>query len=199
MSDQAFKNDKYAAQAEEATLAVMEHYIRHHEVVLRKLNHAHKATLESIHEIEQMMAELDDAAAHAHELAEVRKYDGLWITIIDMFRSAGVSESELGKIEGVLTGIPRAIKTHYDALVAQDKVLLKMISDLGAEKYRRAFEMIREAQSKPNPMTGLSAHEYDVDGETDDAPFLPPVTGPARKAMLFTHGAKKPGDKKGKK
>ena len=198
MSDHAFKNNEDAAKAEEATLAVMEHYIRHHEVVLRKLNHAHKATLDSIHEIEQMMAELEDASAHAHELAEVRKYDGLWITIIDMFRQAGVSETELGKIEGVLTGIPRAIKIHYDALVAQDKVLLKMISDLGAEKYRRAFEMIREVQAQPNPMTGLSPYEYDIDGEHDEGPLLPAVKGPARKAMFFTPGSKKPGDKKRK-
>lgn len=199
MSDHAFEHNEGAAQAEEATLAVMEHYIRHHEVVLRKLNHAHKATLDSIQEIEQMMAALDDATAHRHELAEVRKYDGLWITIIDMFRQAGVSETELGKIEGVLGGIPRAIKTHYDALVAQDKVLLKMIDDLGAEKYRRAFALIREVQSKPNPMTGLSPHEYDLDGEHDDGPLLPRVEGPARKAMFFTPGTKKSGDKSKKK
>ena len=191
MSDHAFKNNKAAEQAEEATLAVMEHYIRHHEVVLRKLRHAHEATVASIREIEEMMAGLDDAVGHQKELAEVRKYDGLWVTIIDMFRQAGVSETELGKIEGVLTGIPRAIKVHYDALVEKDKVLLKMIEDLGAEKYRKAFEMIRRVQSEPNPMTGLSPYEYDQPGEHDDAPLLPPVHGPARKAMFFTPGGKK--------
>jgi hypothetical protein len=199
MSDHAYEHKEGAAQAEEATLAVMEHYVRHHEVVLRKLNHAHKATLDSIREIEEMMAELNDASAHVSELAEVRKYDSLWITIIDMFRQAGVSETELGKIEGVLGGIPRAIKTHYDALVAQDKVLLKMIEDLGAEKYRRAFEMIRQVQSKPNPMTGLSPYEYDLDGEHDEGPLLPPVQGPARKAMFFTPGTRKSTDKSKRK
>lgn len=198
MSDQGFKNNAAAIQAEDATLAVMEHYIRHHEVVLRKLTHAHEATIASIQEIEAMMADLDDAA-RTHELAEVKKYDGLWLTIIDMFRGAGVSETELGKIEGVLTGIPHAIKTHYDALVEKDKVLMKMIEDLGAEKYRRAFELIRKAQSGTNPMSGLSSHEYDLGDEDETAPLLPPVQGPARKAMFFTPKPKKSGDKSKRK
>lgn len=190
MSDQGFKNNAHATQAEEATIAVMEHYIRHHEVVLRKLSHAHEATIASIQEIEAMMGELENAADHTRNLAEVRKYDGLWLNIIDMFRQAGVSETELNKIEKVLTGIPQAIKTHYDALVEKDKVLLKMIEDLGSEKYRRAFELIRKAQGGTNPMSGLSNNEYDTDDEHDEAPLLPPATGPARRAMFFTPKAK---------
>jgi hypothetical protein len=59
--------------------------------------------------------------------------------------------------------------------------------------------MIREVQSQPNPMTGLSPYEYDMDNEHDEGPLLPSVQGPARKAMFFNPGSKKTGSKSKKK
>lgn len=170
---------------------VMEHYIRHHEVVLKKLNHAHQATLDSISELEAMMATLNRADADIHE---IRKYDKLWAGIIELFRESGVSEDELNKIEKLLEEIPRVIHKHYEILLQKDKALLAMIEELGADKYRRAFDMIRQAQSGPNAMSGLDPAAYDQgsedNGEADAPRHLYDV-------MVFKEmpGKKKPGSK----
>ncbi|MBU0800468.1 MAG: hypothetical protein KKA05_05630 [Alphaproteobacteria bacterium] len=190
-----FQNNEEAQKAEEAMACVMEHYIKHHQVVLKKLTHAHDATVTSIREIEAMMASLDAADIAESELAEVRKYDGLWLGIIDMFRQAGMSESELVQIEGVLKDIPRAIKTHYDVLLKHDKALMAMIEDLNAEKYRQAFEVIKKAQSGPNLMSGLDPSEYELE-EEDPAN---PTDDTIRKGKIIALPIKKKPSGKGKR
>ena len=192
MPDTGLQHKKDADSAHEAMACVMEHYIRHHEVVLKKLTHARDATVASIREIEDMVKRLDTAAAN-DELKEVRKYDGLWAAIIEMSRHAGVSEEELSRIEDVLTEIPRAIKLHYDSLLKQDKALLEMIEQLSHEKYRRAFDVIRKAQSGPNMMSGLEPDEYDMDNRLPIVNVIPPDDdgGPSRYATMVSGPQKK--------
>ena len=38
------------------------------------------------------------------------------------------------------------------------------MAELEAEKYKRALRIVREVQSKPNPMSGLSPKDYDLSG-----------------------------------
>lgn len=101
-----------AQKAHEAMMCVMEHYVRHHEVVLKKLGHARDATISSIREIETLFENIENDTVNA-ELKEIRKYENLWDAIINMFREAGVSEDDLTNIESVLGDIPRAIRKHY--------------------------------------------------------------------------------------
>lgn len=195
MTEPDFNNHKPAEIALEATNHALEHYMRHHEVVLRKLRHAHEATVTSIRELEAMLHAVEEAAEHG-DLAEVRKYDGLWEGIINTFRHAGISEDELSRVEDVLLDIPRAIRVHYDELIRQDQTLQKMIADLGADKYKRAFAIIREAQSAINPMSGLPADEYDIDEDKDEEPETTGSTNDNRVRFVTALPIRKDRDKK---
>jgi hypothetical protein len=106
-----------------------------------------------------------------------------------------MSENELVQIEGVLTDIPRAIKTHYEVLLKHDKALMVMIEDLSSEKYSRAFEIIKKAQSGPNLMSGLDHSEYELDEE----PANGNTAASARKGMIIALPTKKKPADKGKR
>lgn len=130
---------------------VLEHYLKHHQVVLKKLEHARTATSQSIQENK----------APAQEIQEALPYDMVWEKIIDMFRVGGMSEAELNEIEKILGSVPRAIKIIYDVLVKQDAFLQALITELQSEHYIRAIEYTRQVQKKKNPMTGLTGDYYD--------------------------------------
>jgi hypothetical protein len=190
-----------AQKAHEAMMCVMEHYVRHHEVVLKKLSHAREATLTSIREIEALFADVENARAH-NELKEIRKYDKLWDSIIESFREAGISEDDLNNIESVLDDIPRAIRKHYELLLAQDKALQALIAQLADEKYQKAFALIKDVQGLSNPMTGLGPEEYEEHDDHDDDGDKPPPppandlpVNPAAK-LIKTLPRKKNGGKK---
>lgn len=147
-----------ADKAHELMHLVLEHYVTHHKVVFQKLEHAQKATIQSIKELESMSASLQAKAGHSVE--DIRKYDQMWGAIIEMFKAHGATEDDLERIEQVLLTIPRAIKHHYEILVAQDKALQTLMKSLDTEEYRRAVMLINEVQGRPNPMTGLGPEEY---------------------------------------
>ena len=149
-----------ADAANSLTLDAFEHYIKHHTVVLTKLQHAREATSQSLQEITQI-CERYKLDRDATGFAEIQKYETMWDSIIDLFRRAGVSETELHKIEMVLTGIPRAIRDYYETLIQQDQILQSLIAELKSEKYQKAFQAVQAAQSVANPMSGEYPEDYD--------------------------------------
>ncbi len=146
-------------KAHELMACVMDHYVKHHKVVLKKLGHAHSATLKSIEEIDDICVRYSIRPDSA-EFQEVRRYDKMWEEIIALFRQKGASEEDLLKIDEILTGIPQAIKHYYDLLVAQDRALKKLIAQLDFDRYREACTAIAQIQGGPNIMSGLLPQQY---------------------------------------
>ena len=139
---------------------VLEHYIKHHQSVLKKLVHAQHATMQSIREIEELNKEIQ-ADENLQEFQTVRKYDKMWGQIIELFENSGLSETELHKVEDMLTTIPKVIKKYYEMLVQNDKILMQLINELNSEKYKKAIKIVNKVQQRPNLMTGLGPEEYE--------------------------------------
>ncbi len=154
--------DMTVEQSADMMRIVFDHYLNHHKAVFKKLHHAKDATQRSYEELEEYTGSLrvsDDApepmtGAHAHE--------AMWGNILEMFKDYGATEEELDAIDTILTEIPKTIKKHYDILVEQDAILKDLISKLHTEEYKRAAALVREVQSRPNPMSGLDAQVYNV-------------------------------------
>lgn len=141
---------------------VLDHYVKHHGVVLRKLIHAQTATIQSLEEIDGATAKQEESLTDSlRELHVVKRYEEMWAEILDLFRSCCLSEPELQKIENLLVTVPKIIRKYYELLVQQDKVLQALIEELQAEKYKRAFAAVDQVQARPNPMTGLTSEIYD--------------------------------------
>jgi hypothetical protein len=145
-------------RAHELMSLVLEHYIKHHEVVFKKLHIAQEATVKSLQELEKMAPGLQSKSGNT--IDDIRKYEHMWGAIIEMFKAHGATEDDLERIEHVLLAIPRAIKQHYDAIIEQDKALQKLIASLNTDEYKKAVAIINEVQSRPNPMSGLGPEEY---------------------------------------
>lgn len=140
---------------------VLNHYIKHYDVVFKKLGHAKSATHQSIKEISKTAKHSESKVAQ--ELAEMQAYDAMWEKIIEMFQEAGVGEEELAKIELVLNKIPRLIKKYYDLLVEQDTVLQELMVELESEEYKKALAITRKIQAKPDMLSGLDPSEFDLE------------------------------------
>lgn len=152
-------DDKDLIDPENAELLmgyVLEHYIKHTEVVFKKLGHARAATHEGIKEIDG-----DDKASKKME--EMQAYDEMWAKIIAMFEKSGVSEEELVRIEEILGRIPRLIKKYYDTLVEQDAILQELMKELQSEEYQQAIETVNRVQSEADLMSGLDPNEFDLE------------------------------------
>jgi ABC-type uncharacterized transport system ATPase subunit len=134
---------EYFNSANELTACIFEHYMKHHEIVIRKIKHARTATHQSLMECKNT-----GAPDKEREVQNIKRYDELWNSIVEILKEAGISENGLQKIEDILMGIPKIIKKYYDVLVAQDKPLLLLMKELTAEKYKRAFKIIHTAQAK---------------------------------------------------
>lgn len=149
-------------RADELMELVLDYYIKHHQVVFKKLHKAQEATHKSIAELEglSLAAGTDAPPADEAKLHIVREYDQMWEQIITLFKAHGATEEDLARIEDILLGIPRTIKRHYDMLVQQDRELQALIASLKTEEYKKACQIISKVQSMPNPMTGLTHEEY---------------------------------------
>lgn len=146
--------------AERLMCSVLEYYIKHHDVVLKKLDHARDATKKSINEID-VVSKASILDVPDEQKQEIQAYDDMWMQIIEHFRDSGVSEDELIKIEEILTKIPRLIKKYYDLLVEQDHVLQKLMEELKSDEYQEALEITENIQSRTDSLSGLSPHEFD--------------------------------------
>lgn len=147
---------------QDAMLCVLEHHVKHHQIVFRKLGHAQKATTQSIEEMQEIISRLRNES-QSRELTEIKKFDKLWQDVIELFENAGLSEEELFKIEDILLTIPKMIKKYYETLVVQDEILNKLSRELKDLDYDKSIKIVREVQDRPNPMTGLEPGIYDLE------------------------------------
>lgn len=148
------------AVSDEIMSYALDHYLKYHEVVMKKLCHAREATKHSLHEINALCKRLRIDGT-SEELEDVKKYDEMWRDIIHLFSNCGASETELELIENVLVDVPETIRRHYEVLLQQDQMLAALIEEISNSKYRDALDAIKKIQSRPNPMSGMTPEEYD--------------------------------------
>lgn len=165
--------------AEEIARLVLEHYIKHYDVVKMKLGHARSATRQSMDEL--AANQNDRLDGEDRRLREVEAYDRVWEQIIDMFRTAGVSEDDLERIEAILSRIPTLIKKYYDLLVAEDRVLQDLMTELERIEYKQAIAITRKIQEGPDLLSGLDQKEFRPPSATAFLYRLPPGSDPRKK------------------
>jgi hypothetical protein len=153
--------------SQEIMALVLDHYVKYHNVVLKKLQIAQEATAKSIGELKTLPEGQGAAREQVGNLDDAEIYDEMWGDIIRIFKSHGISEEDMKKIEAILLIIPRQIKAHYDAIMAEDRALQVLIRKLNSDEYKKAYEIVREVQIRQNPMSGLGPEEYDDVPEED--------------------------------
>lgn len=137
---------------------VLEHYLKHHEIVLKKLIHAQKATEMSMQKLQQL-SDNDSSSGNI---------DAQWSDIIEIFRDFGANEDELFGIEELLGAVPTPIKEPYVELVENDQELQQLKAELKSDEYHKAREIVQKVQSEPNPITGMTADDYRQSAEETD-------------------------------
>ncbi|MCB1530787.1 MAG: hypothetical protein H6853_06460 [Rhodospirillales bacterium] len=145
---------------------VLDHYIKHHSVVLKKLQIAQEATAKNLEEIRGISGRLG-AEEKDSPLDDARKYDDLWGSIISAFEEHGISEEDMKRIEDILLVIPRQIKVHYERIMEEDKALCRLIEKLNSPEYKKAYDIVKQVQAKENPMSHLGPEEYEDVPEED--------------------------------
>lgn len=139
---------------------LLEHYLKHHEIVFAKLKFAQNATKRSIEELRSVHEKIKQ-----HDNTNIHKFsdfDTMWEEIIKMFIDGGLSEGEIAKIESLITTIPEDIKKHYDGLSQQDKSFLSLVEGLNADAYKKAKSRVTAFQAQPNPLNGKTAEDYKI-------------------------------------
>ena len=140
------------------TEMLLDHYMRHHEIVLTKLKFTQSATkhcIDELRNVHEKIKEKDNTNIHTFQ-----DFDTMWEDIIQTFMDGGISEEELFKIEQIVTTVPKDIKTHYDALSQQDKSFMALIESLNSNAYKKAKERVVALQAKPNPLNGKTREDY---------------------------------------
>lgn len=150
-------------------MLVLDHYLKHHQIVLKKLRIAKQSTHISINEIKDIK-ERFDLKTEIKEFKDIDHMNDLWTEIISLFEHSGISEEELHEIEKVLITVPKAIKQHYVKLLEQDQELTKLIETIQSDRYQKAYKIVKDIQNEPNPMSGLEAKEYNK--HTSSVAFL---------------------------
>lgn len=149
-------------ESESLTCMLLEHYLKHHEIVLAKLRFAQEATqigLSDIKKFHQNLKKKEQDHALTPE-KDLKDFDIMWERIIRMFLKGGLSEQDLFDIERIVTQIPEDIKVHYDGLTQQDKDFLTRVEALNKMGYERAKQRVFNLQLLPSPLTGKSALDY---------------------------------------
>lgn len=163
---------------------VFEHYRKHHEVVLRKLQHAQSATAQSIQEAHERRV-TNTGGRNADREDDVKICVAMWEVVIRTLRTHGLSEDELSAVEDILLEIPNRIRNYYHTLLEQDEDLQAAIEDLQSEKYKRAFVVVDKIQSRPDRFSGLEASAFESGHDIEAQIFrnLPRIKGPKGKKL----------------
>lgn len=140
------------------TNILMEHYLRQHEIVLRKLHFAQDATKTSINKIRNIHEKVKNTKEP--QTSELKDFSSMWESIIKMFLQGGLSEQALHDIEKIITQIPDDIKQHYDDLTNSDKDFLSRMEQLNKSGYSEAKKRVMHLQEEENPLTGKTASDY---------------------------------------
>lgn len=153
--------------ADDVMTYVMDYYLKHYDIVFKKLGHARDATKDSIDEL----AEKKNADA---ELKVAQQYDSMWDKVIDDYTSSGVSQEELDRIDDVLTKIPQLIKKFYEVRVQQDSLLLELVEKIQSPEYKKAIEITKKIQSRPDLLSGLDPDVFELEDSKTAFVIKPP-------------------------
>lgn len=158
--DEIWPEEKEAAST---TNMLLDHYIKHNEVVLSKLKFAQDATQKCMDEMRSVYnkAKSEDRDS----MKNFGEFDKMWEDIIEMFVNRGVSEDDMFKIESVIKTIPANIKEHYDELTQQDEEFLEMLDNLNTSAYKKAKAKVMTLHATPNPLNGKTFEDYNVKQE----------------------------------
>lgn len=151
-------SEKEEREAVNLTHELLDHYIKHNELVLSKLKFAQDATRQCIDEIHDTYKKVREK--NNTNIAEFKDFDKMWEDIIKLFMKGGLSEEDIFKIEKIITTIPKDIKAHYETLSQQDKTFMTLVESLNHNAYKRAKERVIKTQSQPNPFNGKTMHDY---------------------------------------
>ncbi len=162
------------------TNVMLDHYIKHHEVIFKKLTFAQTAThdcLEDIRSTYEKMRGKDNTNIHSF-----KDFDQMWVDILSHFVKVGMSEDDLFQIEKVVKTIPKEIRARYDEISQQDKSFLVLVDSLNSSAYRKAKEKVMALQSQPNPLNGKTPSDYKSSNEkkgvnTNAFKFKPKLRG----------------------
>lgn len=146
--------------SEKLTKTLLEHYMKHHEIVLSKLKFAQTATKTCIDEVRQVQERVK--GLDKESIKDFHDFDAMWQEIISLFVQGGISQEELFEIEKLVTAIPKDIKTHYDELTQEDKDFLALVESLNTAAYHKARERVSELQAQPSPFNGKTSQDFEA-------------------------------------
>ncbi|MEM9469171.1 MAG: response regulator [Pseudomonadota bacterium] len=171
------------------TTMLMDHYLRHHEIVLTKLRFAQDATKSSIDDIRNIHEKIKETKGSQE--SNLNDFGDMWESIIKKFVNGGLSEQALFDIEKIITQIPDDIKQHYDDLTNKDKEFLRRMEKLNKSSYASAKKRVLSLQEEPNALTGKTSQDYqkaitkkEEDSE-DEGSVKAIVYDPVKQKMIF--------------
>lgn len=185
------KSEEWPNEEESNALTgmLMDHYLRHHEIVLTKLRFAQNATKESIGEIKQIHEKIKTEKDSKEDA--LQDFSSMWEKIIKMFVKGGLSEQALFDIEKIITQIPDDIKQHYNDLTSQDQAFLARMEKLNKSSYESAKKKVLTLQDEPNPITGKTPADYQAaitqenDEDEESGTVKAIVYDPVQQKMIF--------------
>lgn len=152
------------------THMLLDHYIKHNEIVLAKLRFAQDATKKSIMEFRNTYEKVK--SQDKANIGNFDEFDRMWEEIIKLFIKGGLSEDDIFKIESLITTIPSDIKAHYNDLSQQDVNFMNMLEGLNTSAYKKAKTKVMALHRTPNPFNGKTIDDYAVEKEGGDVDVL---------------------------
>lgn len=145
------------------THLLLDHYVKHHELVLMKLKFAQSATRKSIDQIRNVHEKIKDVTTN--NIKEFKDFDTMWEDVISMFLEGGLSEDSIFKVEDLITKMPKEIEDHYNDLNQSDKNFITLVESLNRNAYQKALEKVVQFQKQPNPFSGKTSEHFKVAAE----------------------------------
>ena len=153
-------------EANSLTDTLLDHYLKHYEIVFSKLKVAQEAThkcMEEVREVYEKAKERDNT-----NVMQFKDFDKMWEDVLELFIKGGLAEEDIFEIEKLITVIPKDIRQHYDEISQQDKSFLALIESLNTAAYKKAKEKVVKLQAQPNPLNGRTSEDYDLEDDDDE-------------------------------
>lgn len=153
-SDQDILDDD---NVERITEALMDDYIRKHKHILRKLEIAKEATSDALKEMEAMKK----IFSNDQMTKMINEYEEAWQNNIQSYLKAGLTETDLENVEGMLLQIPAFIKEKYEEKLAKEPAFEASMS---AEDKKRIYELIEKiSHDFESAWSGVKAYKVSYD------------------------------------
>lgn len=145
--------------AKSLTNILLDHYLKHHEIVFTKLKVAQEATHHCIEEVRQTYEKVREK--DNTNVMGFKDFDRMWEDVLNLFLKGGLSETDLAEIEKLVSVIPKDIRSRYDMISQQDKSFLTLVESLNVSAYKKAKARVLSLQALPNPLNGRSSTDYE--------------------------------------